>query len=134
MTEDFTGPVRLNKISHQDWVGFKEAFLAGNDARFKGIRLGQAFIIYKTVKGTIDPDLFYQTDLDKVEKYIYEHFIYNPPLSEADLKLLFETWFKARYNHAPKIDDLRVNTMYLTMFADGAFTGFKAGMLLKNSN
>lgn len=130
---EYKGPIRLNKISHEDWVSFKDSFLTGSIPEFKELRLGQAFIVYKTVKGTVDPDLFYQSDISKAEKHVYEHYIYNVPLSPSDLKNLFETWFALKYGHPPKVDDLRVNTMYLTMFADGAFTGFKAGLLLKNS-
>ncbi len=72
----FLGPVRVNKVTKDQWLNFKQDFVQNrNGEKFEYLRLGQAFIIYMTEIGTIDPDLFYQSNDERAERYILEHFV-----------------------------------------------------------
>lgn len=72
----FLGPKRLNKITMEEWLDFRKDFYANRwGEKFNHLRLGQAFIIHKTERGTIDPELFFQRDDSSSERYILQYYV-----------------------------------------------------------
>lgn len=70
----YTDPVRPGKVPMVQWVEFRRKFFDKSEP-YQYLRLGQAFINNVAPPGTIDPELFYMTDVKKAEAFILRHYV-----------------------------------------------------------